>query len=207
MKFFKKIASLTGFTLVFLGLLLINQNAQVFAATNETNRTINTARDCRINLSWVPFNPKMHKLVYGQWDGTYTVFLFREHETRDQFVVREKSNDTSVLLRGLEPNQEYTAEIFATGGFRTYERPYHVKFDSLRCRVTDDTVIESSERVKSINTDQADFNNSVLPDTGFNPTIFTLSGLVVAIFGFVMVKVSKKLVWRKKVIDKFFLSL
>lgn len=178
------------------------QNTQVQHTTNN---------NCQIKFGWVKFN-NQRKLSYGAWDGTYTVFVFRKGQTRDQFVAREQTSDTKIVIENLIAGEDYEAEVFITGAFLAGRTPYWWKYDLLSCSTAQVRTVTTTARANPpaltvTNSEPlANAEPRVLPETGWELGLIVLVSSVLLFLGGLFYLKPKTFILQKKLDRKLFSS-
>lgn len=110
--------------------------SRVFAGSYSSEKQVgSTTNTCSVNISWKEYRGQ-RKIYYGNWDGTYTVFLYRSGEDRDHYLARRVTSDTRVRIENLPAGSSYVAEVFLTGAFLNPDVPYWAKLSSFPCNQT-----------------------------------------------------------------------
>lgn len=107
-------------------------------SSNPSTPTTSVNNNCSIRVSWTAFQ-NQRPIFYGSWDGTYTIFVFPDGQTRDQFVWSKKITATTVDVTGLQNGKSYRGEIFITGAFLSGATPYWSSFGPVGCKVANTT--------------------------------------------------------------------
>lgn len=162
---------------------------------SQANFAVNAAvvpkTNCTVTFAWVDYSYQ-RKIFYGSWDGTYTVFLFPQGTTRDQYVARKQTKDSKVSFENLQPDVKYIAEVFITGAFLEGKQPYLDRFKLRGCQIkeTVSTVSDQSGRVAAVEqSDDGADKLRTLPETGSN-LVFSL--LPVLFSGLIFQKLKNK---------------
>lgn len=127
--------------------------SQPSVPTNTTSRNPSTQaapanNNCSIRVAWTAFQ-NQRPIFYGSWDGSYTIFVFPDGQTRDQFVWNKKVTATTADVTGLQSGKNYRGEIFITGAFLSGATPYWSSFGPVGCKVTNTTTSRPQTNTKT----------------------------------------------------------
>lgn len=103
-------------------------------STSNSTPLVDTG-GCSMRISWTAYR-NQRPIFYGKWDGTYTVFVFPEGQTRDQNIWKKTTANTTVDITGLQNGVSYRGEVFVTGAFLSGVAPYWSSFGPVGCQKT-----------------------------------------------------------------------